>query len=155
MKLLDVGSGVQFEAEINPVEESDLHTISHSGQFVFDWTTEENFTVYKITEQYEDEILGLMSIIDVSEEFRIHINLIESSNDNKGAAKKVDWITGCMIAFAAQISFEKGYQGFVSLLPKTVLIDYYIKKYGFSQYGRNLAIDTRGSIKLIQKYLST
>lgn len=155
MQLLDIDLGTSFEAEINPVEAEDFEEIVQSRQFVFDWAKEDNNMVYKITKLYENEILGLVSLIDISEEFRIHINLLENANDHKGKRKKVDGIAGSLIAYAAQVSFEKGYQGFVSLLPKTVLIDLYKKKYGFNQYGRNLAIDTKEAIKLVQKYLST
>jgi hypothetical protein len=89
---------------------------------------------------------------DVSEEFRIHINLIEISNDNKSPNKKIDRVARCLLSFAVQIAFEKGYYGFISLVPKTQLIPLYVEKYGFSQYGRQLAIEGREAIKLIQAY---
>lgn len=57
------------------------------------------------------------------------------------------------VGFAVQVSFEKGYLGFTSLVPKTTLIELYVKKYGFTQYGRQLAIERQDAINLIQKYL--
>lgn len=153
MKLLYLKTQEEFEAEITELEENDFKWIKESKQFQFNWAKEEN--VFKLIPSNIDdpEILGLISILNISDEFRIHINLIESSNDNKGKNKQIDRVAGCLLAFAAQLSFEKGYLGFTSLLPKTELIKLYINKYGFSQFGRQLAVETKEVIKLIQKYL--
>jgi hypothetical protein len=78
---------------------------------------------------------------------------VEISEANKGKKKKIDRIAGCLLAFAVQVAFEKGYSGFTSLIPKTELISLYVEKYGFSQYGRQLAIEGKAAIALIQKYL--
>jgi len=153
MKLLYLKTQEEFEAEIAELEENDLKWIKESKQFQFNWAKEEN--VFKLIPSNIDdpEILGLISILNIPDEFRIHINLIESSNDNKGKNKQIDRVAGCLLAFAAQLSFEKGYLEFTSLLPKTELIKLYINKYGFSQFGRQLAVETKEAIKLIQKYL--
>lgn len=155
MKLFDTETQKEFEAEVVALEEDDFSIIMDSNQFEFDWSTEMKYPIFKIIKADEaiSEILGLISIIDIPEEFRIHINLIENADDNKGKSKKVDKIAGCLLAFAIQISFEKGYLGFTSLIPKTQLIELYVKKYGFSQYGRQLAIERTAAINLIQKYL--
>ena len=155
MKLLYTKTKQEFEAEILEVEDDDFELIENSKRFDFNWNKEKKYHVFKIVSAEEDnpEMLGLISIINISEEFRIHINLIENSKENKGKKKKIDRIAGCLIAFAIQISFEKGYLGFTSLVPKTRLIPLYVNKYGFSQFGRQLAIERQDAIKLIQKYL--
>lgn len=153
MKLLYTQTQEEFEAEIVEIDKKDLKRIVKSKQFQFDWSKEKN--VFKIVslEDENSEILGLISIINIPEELRILINLVENANDNKGKNKKVDRVAGCLLAFAVQIAFEKGYLGFTSLVPKTELINLYIRKYGFSQFGRQLAIEKKEAIKLIQKYL--
>lgn len=153
MKLLDLEKRLEFKAEIVKVAPEDYILIEESGQFEFDWTKEKKHHVFKIVKNKEEEILGLLSVINYSKEWRIHINLLESSNANKGKDKKIDRIAGCLLAFAARLAFEKGYLGFVSLIPKTELIDLYIKKYGFSLFGNQLAIEKQASIDLIEKYL--
>ena len=153
MKLLDLKTRIEFKAEILSVEKEDYAIIKKSGQFEFDWTKEKEHHVFKIVKKDEDEILGLLSIINYPKEWRIHVNLVENSNDNKGKDKKVDKIAGCLLAFAARLAFEKGYLGFVSLVPKTELIGLYVKKYGFSVFGNQLAIERQASIDLIEKYL--
>ena len=92
MKLLDLKEGIEFRAEILEIEESDFATIKKSGQFEFDWSKEKGYYILKIVKKDEDEILGLISLIYFPKELRIHVNLIESSNDNKGKNKKKKYI---------------------------------------------------------------
>ncbi len=158
MKLLHVATQQEFEAEIIAIEKNDFILIKKSKQFQFDWTLERGSHVFKIVEKGDDDlknkdILGLISLEDIPNELRINVNLIENSNDNKGRNKKIDRIAGCLLAFATQVAFEKGYLGFTSLTPKTQLIPLYVNKYGFSRYGRQLTIEKKAAIKLIQKYL--
>lgn len=156
MRLLVLETQEELEAEIQSVEEEDYEAIDKSKQFLFDWKQEKGNHIFKIVisdEELPQNILGLLSITDFPVEFRIHINLFEISNDHKGRNKKMDRIAGCLLAFAAQVAFEKGYAGFISLIPKTSLIELYVKKYGFTQYGRQLAMEGSAAIHLIQKYL--
>ena len=156
MRLLDLDENEEFEAEVIELEKYDLELIKKSRQFEFDWSKETSNHVFKLVRLDEEgenrKIQGLISIIDVTTELRIHINLIEHANDNKSPNKKIDYVAGCLISFAVQIAFEKGYYGFTSLVPKTLLIPLYTQKYGFTQFGRQLAIEGREAIKLIQKY---
>jgi len=155
MKLIYTKNKEEFDAEIVEIEKSDLQKIIENKQFEFDWNQEKDNHIFKIVgiQKEEGKILGLISLIDIQDEFRIHINLVESSKENQGKSKKINRIAGCLIAFACQVAFEKGYIGFTSLVPKTLLIPLYMKKYGFSQYGRQLAIEGKDAINLIQKYL--
>lgn len=155
MKLIDLHNNREFEAEIVEADDEDFDVIKSLGRFEFDWHKEKRNQVYKIVEKYQDtpEILGLISISDIAEELRIHVNLFESADENKGKDKKIDRIAGCLLAFACSIAFEKGYLGFTSLVPKTELIGLYVNKYGFQQYGRQLAVDQQDAIELIKTYL--
>ncbi len=154
MALKDAKSGQFFKAVIAKVVETDYGWIRNSGEFVFKWKNERQHEVFKIfLKNRNDEILGLLSINDRQDEFRIHLNLIEVGQTNVGRDKAIDNIAGSLIAAACKISFDRGYNGFVSLKPKTKLIPLYQNKYGFRQYGRFLAIDGRESDILIRKYL--
>ena len=95
-----------------------------------------------------------MSLIDYPDEYRIHLNLIEVEKRNQGQKKEIENIVGCLIAFACQIAFDRDYLGFVSLQPKTRLVDLYQDRYGFRQYGRLLAVEQQSSMALIDKYLN-
>ena len=150
MPLVDKRTGKSFGFNIKKVEESDFDVIKYSEEYAFDWQIEKDNKVYKLyLDDKEDEILGLMSLVDYPEEYRIHLNLIEVGHSNIGKTKKIENIGGCLIAYACQLAFIHGYFGFVSLQPKTSLIDLYQDKYGFRQYGRLLAVEQDFSKLLI------
>lgn len=143
-----------LRANIEPVAKKDYTSIEQSKEFAFDWRMERDNDVYKIyLISKKKEILGLMSIIDYKRETRIHINLLEIQAKNQGRGKRIDWIAGCLIAFACQLSFARGYEGFVSLRPKTELIALYRNKYGFRKFGLFLFIEKEAADFLVQKYL--
>lgn len=155
MNLKNLETGEELEAEIALLNKADLKKIKSSKQFIFDWKREyeKSEYVYKLSLVNEAEIVGLMSIQDVREELRINIDLIEVRIDQTGKNKRIENIAGCLIAFTCEKSFEKRYGGFVSLLPKTQLINHYKEKYGFMEYGRMLAIEGQASKNLLNKYL--
>ncbi|MEM7656687.1 MAG: hypothetical protein AAF399_11200 [Bacteroidota bacterium] len=152
--LEDVSTGQLLTSIIEKVASKDFEIIKRSGQFTFDWVRERQLETYKISILHPTEaIIGLMALIDYPAEARIHLNLIELAQKHRGKSKKIDRIAGCLIAYACQLAFARGYVGFVSLQPKTILIPWYEKKYGFQKYGRLLAIDQRASEDLIQEYI--
>ncbi|MEL6671070.1 MAG: GNAT family N-acetyltransferase [Bacteroidota bacterium] len=154
MKLFHLGSGEALDAEIKEMDEETSAWVKRSSEFSFDWTTEHAYEIYTIYLLKDDRnILGLMSLIDRPDEYRVHLNLLEVSKSNQGRQKSLDNIAGCLIAFAAEEAFKRGYFGFVSLEPKTQLIEHYRQQYGFSQYGRYLGIEGTASQQLIKAYL--
>ena len=156
MWLRDVKNNSRVKAKISRVSYHDYMLINESGQFFFNWEYESelSFDLYKLCLiDSKDEILGLMSLQDIRDELRIHINLIEISKNNIGKNKQYDRIAGCLLAHAVRLSFSRSYDGFISLLPKTVLIDHYCEKYGFEQFGRQLGLGYAASLNLIKTYL--
>ncbi|MEM9885258.1 MAG: hypothetical protein AAF849_05140 [Bacteroidota bacterium] len=153
--LIEKETGKTLQSIIEKVANLDYNWIEQSKQFKFDWKREKENEVYKIyLIDEEEEILGLMSLIDHPEEYRIHLNLIEVGAKNRGVDKEIEHVAGCLIGFACKVAFDKDYFGFVSLQPKTRLIDLYQDKYGFRQYGRLLAVEQASSRALIDKYLT-
>lgn len=156
MKLLNLKTQKEFDGIILELEEKDFAKIKKSNQYLFDWHLENANNVFKITsidKKEKEEILGLISLSNIPEELRIHINLVEVAIINRGKDKNVDRIAGCLLAFACKLAFDKGYLGFTSLVPKTELIELYVNKYGFTKYGRQLAIERQAAINLILQYL--
>lgn len=139
-------------AEIEPVDRNRL--IALRSEFTFDWQQELRHEVYAVTLPGENKTAGLVALKDVPDEFRIEIVLLECSRENVGSAKEYDHVAGCLIAFACRLAFLRGYFGFVSLTPKTQIIQHYMKTYGFRQYGRQLAVDLEDAQSLIEKYLN-
>ncbi|HET8864618.1 MAG TPA: hypothetical protein VFM80_02900 [Gracilimonas sp.] len=152
MQLFNRKENDWVEAKIEQATKEDFARIKSSDEFLFDWTKERKRSVFKMLEVSTGNILGLISVTDFQEELRLHINLLESSKSNVGKNKVIDGIAGSLIAHVVSKAFENGYNGFVSLIPKTNLIEYYIKMYGFIRVGNALVIEGEQSIKLIKKH---
>jgi hypothetical protein len=142
------------EAVIELVEGEDWKVLSNDNKFSFSWIKEKGFMVHKIRLAVEEKIIGLISLEDIPKEFRIHIRLIEVNASNRGKHKEYEGVAGCLIAFTCRLAFEKGYDGFVSLYPKTALIEHYKEHYGFKEFGKNLYSQLANSERLIEKYLN-
>jgi len=147
------GSGKLLPAAIERAVASDFKFVQKKKNFGFDWKLETGKQIYKLQTLENGEILGLVSVLDIPDEYRIEISLLEVVFDQKGSKKTIDRIAGCLIAYCCWLSFENGYFGFVSLIPKTELIKHYHQKYGFEQFGRQLAVELDQANHLIQTYL--
>lgn len=96
-------------------------------------------------------IQGLVSL--EIKESHIYIHLLESAPFNKGKGKVYLGIAGNLVAFACRLSFQRGFDGNVSFLAKSQLIDHYEKSLGATHIGgRVMIIETIMAIKLIDKY---
>lgn len=153
MFLITRKNGQKILSEIVAITDSELSDILDDKNFEFDWQQETHYDLYALKILDNKNTVGLMALKDFKDELRIEIILIESSKDNIGASKTYDNIAGCLIAYACRLAFKKSYFGFVSLIPKTRLIEHYKNAYGFEQFGRQLAIDTEQSLRLIKQYL--
>ncbi len=153
MKLFDKQSKKLIKARISKLSSTKGIKKELKENFTFNWDLEIKNEVFKLENIVGEEIIGLISLENIPDEFRIHINLLESSIKNRGKNKQVENIAHCLIAFACKQSFALGYDGFVSLYPKTELIKYYIEEYNFEQLGRHLAIYGAASFNLINEYL--
>ncbi len=80
------------EAAVDKADSKSIRKIKRDGSFGFDWTLEikKDREVYKIyLLDQVDSVLGLMSLSDIEKEERIHINLIEVTEENRGKEKTV------------------------------------------------------------------
>jgi len=136
------------------ITKADISDLNPSTNFEFDWNQEKEYEVFKLETKSEDEILGLISLKIVFEELRIEIRLIEIQKTNVGKNKRYEKIAGILIAYACKRSFDLGFYGFVSLIPKTQLQEHYQLKYGFKQFGRHLAVQLEESEIIMNKYLT-
>ena len=153
VKLYDNFTEREIEADIQEVEHQALKKIDSTRRFNFKWEEEGQHEVYLIRELNGSLPLGLMSFQGIPNEYRLHINLIESSKENVGKDKRYERVAGCLIAFAARLAFERKYDGFISLTPKSELIELYVAKYGLKKIGRQLAVFGPDALKIIDKYL--
>jgi len=74
----------------------------------------------------------------------------------KGRTKVYLGVPGNLVAYACRLSFQRGFEGFVSFHSKTKLINHYIKTLGAYHFGGHLMIINTGSAKaLIEKYFKS
>ncbi len=148
-------SGDSFQTEISNITTKDLKQSAKKIGWQFNWKKElANNTreFYKLTIVNNPHIIqGLISFtIKVD---HIYMNLIESAPFNLGRNKIYDGVAGNLVAFACKVSFQRGFNGFLSFTAKTKLIEHYEKTLGAYHFGNNLMIlETKASLILVKKY---
>ena len=81
------------------------------------------------------------------------MHLIESAPFNLGKDKTYLGVPGNLVAFACKLSFQRGFDGFLSFIAKTKLIEHYEKSLGAYHFGGHLMIiSNESALKLIDKY---
>jgi hypothetical protein len=152
MIVIDTSTGKELKVDIELVEEKELKTLSKKRYF-FDWKQEKNYEIYKLVIEGTNDILGLISIERILEEWRIHIRLITVSVENKGRDKKFDRITGNLITYISKMAVEEHSElACVSLRPKGAIAQHYIKKYNMNITGMTLSAEINEIMQLINTY---
>lgn len=151
----NVVTGDSFPTQVTLVSKSDLKSITKKDGWQFDWKYEfkqPEREVYKLT------IINNLSIIQglISLEAKadhVYMHLLENAPYNKGKSKMYAGIAGNLVAFACRLSFQRGFEGNVSFISKTQLIDHYSKTLGAIHVGgRIMIIETNAAQSLIDKY---
>lgn len=84
------------------------------------------------------------------------MDLIESAPFNLGRNKIYEGVAGNLVAFACKVSFQRGFEGFLSFTAKTKLIEHYEKTLGAYHFGNHLMIlETKASSILVEKYFKS
>lgn len=151
-------TGDSFATEVTHFLKSDLAQISRAKGWQFDWNRELSYNdreVYKLTIVDNPTVIqGLMSLRVESD--HIYMPLIESAPFNKGKTKMYVGVPGNLIAFACRLSFQRGYEDFVSFHSKTRLIEYYKRSLGAYHIGESLMIiNTEAAKSLIERYFKS
>lgn len=144
-----------FPTDVLPVTKEDLKTITKKNGWQFNWKDEFKQPareVYKLTIVNNITIVqGLVSLEVKSD--HIYMHLVESAPFNKGKTKVYAGVPGNLVAFVCRVSFRRGFEGVVSFLSKTQLIEHYIESLGALHIGgQRMIIETKAALKLIDKY---
>jgi len=152
MQVLEVSTRKRLQVEILPLESSDYKTITKK-RYYFNWKEEKDYEVYKLQLIDSKEILGIVSIERIPEEWRIHIRLLTVSAENKGKEKIYDHIIGNLITHTAKIAIKEYAElACVSLKPKSKIAQHYIDRYGMNITGTTLSIELNEILNLIESY---
>ncbi|MFH6958922.1 N-acetyltransferase [Flavobacterium aquidurense] len=152
MTIQETSSGKIYNVEILPVEDIDFKSIDKKRYF-FDWKTERAYEIYKLKIINSNDILGIISLERIPEEWRVHIRLLTVSLENKGANKIFDNIAANLITHAAKIAVaEYAELACVSLKPKSNIAQHYIDKYNMNITGMTLSLEVPEILNLINTY---
>lgn len=152
MHVIETSSGSKHQIEIIPIEDGDYKSLNKTHYF-FDWNTEKGYEVYKLRIAGSNDILGLISLERIPQEWRVHIRLLTLSIENKGEGKQYEMIAGNMIAYAAKIAVrEYAEYACVSLKPKSQIAQHYIDRYQMKVTGITLSIEVPEILDLIKSY---
>ncbi len=152
MKIIETSTGKEYPVEIAAIEIGDFKLL-RKDRYFFNWSIERNQEVYKIRIIGSRDILGLVSVERIPEEWRIHIRLLTVSKENKGSTKIYDNIAGNLITHIAKIAvLEYAELACVSLKPKSQIAQHYIDKYKMNITGITLSLEVPEILDLINKY---
>ncbi len=151
-------SGDSFQTEISRLTLSDIKNVTKKNGWNFNWKQELNNNdreVYKLTILHNPKIIqGLLSFTIKPD--HLYMNLLESAPFNLGHKKLYEGVPGNLVAYACKVSFQNGYDGFVSFTAKTKLIEHYEKTLGAIHFGNHvMIIPTHIAQRLIDKYFKT
>ena len=151
----NVQTGDSFPTNITLMSVADLKSVSKKNDWQFDWKYElkqPEREVYKLTIPNNISIIQGLISLEIKTD-HIYMHLVEGAPFNKGKSKVYSGVPGNLVAFACRLSFQRGYEGNVSFISKTQLINHYINTLGAFHFGgRLMIIETRAAVNLIGKY---
>lgn len=148
-------SGDSFQTEVLQLTKADLKQVTKKNGWNFDWKKEladNTKEVYKLTIVNNSTIVqGLISLtINVD---HVYMDLLENAPFNLGQNKMYEGVAGNLVAYACKISFQHGFDGYVSFTAKTQLIEHYQKTLNAIKFGGQLMIiNTIAAASLVDRY---
>lgn len=131
-------------------------------EWEFDWSKpeKEGYSVYALKADGDARIQGMVALMDNPKNMAFAIDIVEAAphnsphNKNFSGNKEYEGVGGHLFAEACRQSNEKGYDGFVTFVAKTKLIDHYKQTLGAIQIGntQNMYINETEAKKLIDHY---
>jgi hypothetical protein len=140
------------------VLKTEFHLVSakeiKKKDWLFDWKKEfskKNNEIYKMTIEGNSGIIQGLISLSIGKGF-VFVDLVESAAFNRGKEKMYEGVGGNLFAFACFRSQEMGFEGFVSFVTKTALVDYYRSTLGAVLVGQRMIIYDTAANKLINHY---
>ena len=129
-------------------EISDLSNLGNYG-FEFDWSIKMADDSNIIGYIYEGIVTAMVQYSSVTHSLFNEIHLLETSSHYRNMG-----LAGKMMAYVAQDSFDKGFEGFMLTVAKSALMDFYTNHLGGKQIGHTnrIRFDTQASLKIIERY---
>lgn len=151
-------SGDSFATEVIRLTTIDLKQVTKKNGWNFNWKQEldnNSREVFKLTITNNPTIIQGIISFSIKPD-HIYMELVESAPFNLGRNKLYEGVPGNLVAFACKVSFQHGFDGFVSFTAKTKLIEHYEKTLGAYHFGNHLMIIHTGAAQhLIDKYFKS
>ena len=157
--LLEIASQKLIDAELVPAKISDMKGITDGWEF--SWKKHfglPNSKSFKIVLKSEPDVVQGLLIFQMLGKEEPYMAYLESAPHNKGKDKQFDFVTGCLISRACQLSFLEGkghYEGYLSFqCMDEKVIKVYAGKYGATRVDMTIMfINPIIGKQLIDKYL--
>jgi len=154
----DARTGESLNTLVVPIINAELRGVTKENGWRFNWGFElAQFgrQVYKLITPKEPEIIqGLVSF--EKEAGFVKMPLIESAPFNVGKAKRYKGVCGNLLAYGCKWSFELGFDGYLSFISKTDLIEHYIDTLGAVHLGgQRMAMFEDKARLLVNNYFPT
>ncbi len=151
----NVKSGDSFPTEVSLLSLEELKKITKKNGWKFNWKSEykePTREIYKLTISNNPNIIQGLVSLEIKFD-HVFMHLIESAPFNLGKDKAYLGVPGNLVAFACKLSFQRGFDGFLSFIAKTKLIEHYENTLGAYHFGGHLMIiSNEAALKLIDKY---
>jgi hypothetical protein len=146
-------TGESFRTQILLFDKNDKSFTK--SKWSFNWIKESNDASRKVfklvTAENPSIIHGLLSVEDKGD--HVYMHLLENAKFNIGKEKVYSGVAGNLVAFACKLAFEKGYDGYISFVSKTKLVEHYKETLGAKLFGGSrMYIDTFESVRLFKRY---
>jgi len=153
--VIEVSSGLTFETDATKIDNQFIKDIHKKNGWKFNWKREfktPHREIFKLTlKKNKNVLLGMISLEMKFD--HIHLHLVESSPPNIGKQKEFLGIGGNLFAFACKVSKDCGFEGNISFIAKTNLIQYYSINLDAQHLGNGkMIIKEYSATTLINKY---
>lgn len=153
-RLVERASGAIVETEWRLQEKQLPNTKGKDWDFDWSRPQKEGFPVYELFIKGNKDVQGRIAFRP--EGGVVVAKLIESSKSNRGQDGMYAGVGSHLFAIAALISFQSGYDGWISFEAKTNLIEHY-KRLGaqstFEPKDKPMHFETEAALKLIKEYI--
>lgn len=153
--ILNIVTGDSFETDVLRFTKGDVSSVAKKHGWNFAWSTElkdDTKEVYKLTIQGNPKIIQGLVSLSIKEDY-VTMELLESAPFNIGENKMYEGVAGNLVAFVCRLSFQKGFEGNIAFLAKTVLVEHYENTLGAQHIGGGrMIITTPQARKLVERY---
>ncbi|MBI5914404.1 MAG: hypothetical protein HY842_03445 [Bacteroidetes bacterium] len=156
----DTLSGNLIAAEIKAARLADMPLKKDGWQFNWrELCKKSGATFFKLTLENSAQKVEGMLMLTLQDGGMLYMDCLEVAPKNYGSKGQLDFVAGCLLAYACKLSKEIGkppYDGYLSFESKTVLIEMYQKKYGATwAMGQRMFFSPAAGIKLMELFLQS